>query len=591
MKKKFTLLLFAILSLTMSLNAQSPLTFQWAHSVDGATTGGDNVMGMCKSSDGYYYVATNFGTSTTQNAMNVWFDGEQLKDKYGFYEGSPYTGTSQNGNMLLQKIAKDGSVVWTTFTNKGDVDHSATQIAPTSDGGVIIALKCRAWVEDAGLINLLCYVDPKGAEQRITSDQVKSEYRYLIMKITKAGKIGWYRIISGLVKTYDETHATKNNIYINGLAVDEKDNIYLAGNFRTEMYLNKADGTSATLVAKSSIDSWGGDSQNVVGDMFLVKLDSKGYYLNSIVNDGIVDCAFLDKVAYNDGKLYLDGRVRSVGNDITFGGVKVNASKDFQTQLLLSVNTEDLSVNYIKSLTSVANKSGRFVIQNKSAQYLNGYVYFTGLLNGSWKQENESENIATNHSSNQLKGYVLKMNPETGKVEKATVRTDGGIGGFFGVYEGTKKLYAFGYGMGATDRGAIIAPIDKETYAVETPIIVCTYGIVGNATAPIVDGDILVMANRGGKGNTTDNVASFYGTDKKFENLNCWGSVYYSYKMSDVISTGINKPTISGVASDAIVDVYTLGGVKVKSGVAAGNATEGLAKGIYIVNHKKVIVK
>lgn len=121
------------------------------------------------------------------------------------------------------------------------------------------------------------------------------------------------------------------------------------------MYLNKADGTSATLVAKSSIDSWGGDSQNVVGDMFLVKLDSKGYYLNSIVNDGIVDCAFLDKVAYNDGKLYLDGRVRSVGNEITFGGVKVDASKDFQTQLLLSVNTEDLSVNYIKSLTSVEN--------------------------------------------------------------------------------------------------------------------------------------------------------------------------------------------------------------------------------------------
>lgn len=61
--------------------------------------------------------------------------------------------------------------------------------------------------------------------------------------------------------------------------------------------------------------------------------------------------------------------------------------------------------------------------------------------------------------------------------------------------------------------------------------------------------------------------------------------------MSDVISTGINKPTISGVDSDAIVDVYTLGGAKVKSSVAASNATEGLAKGIYIVNHKKVIVK
>lgn len=405
------------------------------------------------------------------------------------------------------------------------------------------------------------------------------------MKITKTGTIEWYRKITGLVKTNGEKKPTKNNIYVNGLAVDENDNIYLAGNFRTEMYLNKSDETKVTLVAKSSVDTWGGDSQNTVGDMFLAKLDSKGYYLNSVVNEGVVDCAFLDKVVYNDGKLYLDGRVKSVGNEITFGGVKVDASKDFQTQLLLSVNTEDLSVNYIKSLTSVANKSGRFVIQNKSVQYLNGYVYFTGLLNGSWQQEGESENIATNHESAQLKGYVLKMNPETGKVEKATVRTDGSIGGFFGVYEGTKKLYAFGYGMSATDRGAIIVPIDKETYAVETPIIVCTYGIVGNATAPIVDGENFVMANRG------KSAASFYGTDKKFENLKNWGSVYYSYKMSDVISTGINKPTISGVASDVIVDVYTLGGVKVKSGVAAGNATEGLAKGVYIVNHKKVIVK
>lgn len=579
MKKKFTLLLFAILSLTMSLNAQSPLAFQWAHSVDGATTGGDNVMGMCKSSDGYYYIATNFGTSTTQKALNVWFDGELLKNEHGAYEGSPYTGTSQNGNMLLQKVAKDGSVVWTTFTKKGDVDHA--EVAPTSDGGLIVALKCRAWVKEAGLENMLCYVDATESETNITGDQVESEYRYLIMKITKTGTIEWYRKITGLVKN-GEKQPTKNNIYVYGLAVDEYDNIYLAGNFRTEMYLNKSDETKVTLVAKSSVDTWDGDSQNTVGDMFLVKLDSKGYYLNSIVNNGIVDCAFLDKVAYNNGKLYLDGRVKSVGNEITFGGVTVNASKDFQTQLLLSVNTEDLSVNYIKSLTSVENVKKRFVIQNKSAQYLNGYVYFTGLLNGSWQQEGESENIATNHTSAQLKGYVLKMNPETGKVEKATVRTDGGIGGFFGVYEGAEKLYAFGYDFSG---GAIVAPINKNTYAVETPIIVCKYGLVGNATTPIVDGENFVMANRG------KSAASFYGTDKKFENLKNWGSVYYSYKMSDVISTGINKPTISGVASDVIVDVYTLGGVKVKSGVAASNATEGLAKGIYIVNHKKVIVK
>lgn len=231
MKKKFTLLLFAILSLTMSLNAQSPLAFQWAHSVDGATTAGDNVMGMCKSSDGYYYIATNFGTSTTQKALNVWFDGELLKNEHGAYEGSPYTGNSQNGNMLLQKVAKDGSVVWTTFTKKGDVDHA--EVAPTSDGGLIVALKCRAWVKEAGLENMLCYVDATESETNITGDQVESEYRYLIMKITKTGTIEWYRKITGLVKTDGVKQPTKNNIYVYGLVVDENDNIYLAGNFRT----------------------------------------------------------------------------------------------------------------------------------------------------------------------------------------------------------------------------------------------------------------------------------------------------------------------------------------------------------------------
>lgn len=53
----------------------------------------------------------------------------------------------------------------------------------------------------------------------------------------------------------------------------------------------------------------------------------------------------------------------------------------------------------------------------------------------------------------------------------------------------------------------------------------------------------------------------------------------------------VSTDLLLGIDSDAIVDVYTIGGVKVKSGVAASNATEGLAKGIYIVNHKKVIVK
>ena len=50
---------------------------------------------------------------------------------------------------------------------------------------------------------------------------------------------------------------------------------------------------------------------------------------------------------------------------------------------------------------------------------------------------------------------------------------------------------------------------------------------------------------------------------------------------------------VEGIAAeeDALVDVYTIGGVQVRSQVAASEATDGLAKGIYIVNGKKVVVK
>lgn len=41
--------------------------------------------------------------------------------------------------------------------------------------------------------------------------------------------------------------------------------------------------------------------------------------------------------------------------------------------------------------------------------------------------------------------------------------------------------------------------------------------------------------------------------------------------------------------TDALVDVYTVNGVKVKSGVKASAALEGLNRGIYIVNGKKIV--
>lgn len=130
---------------------------------------------------------------------------------------------------------KQGEILWTAYSDKGDVDHGATHIAATPDGGVVMALKVRAWVEEAGLRNLLEYVNPDGVGYSVTDfANQKGEYKYLIVKIDSDGNIIWCRIISGEVKT-DTKYATKNNAYINGLALDEVGNIFLAGNFRTSL--------------------------------------------------------------------------------------------------------------------------------------------------------------------------------------------------------------------------------------------------------------------------------------------------------------------------------------------------------------------
>lgn len=109
--KKFILFLAACFMLATASQAetQPAVTFNWAHTVDGATSAGDNIIGMVKASGGDYYVATTWGTNSGASQVNLWFDGEQVTGADGAaIVGSPYTGTSMNDNMFLQKVSNAG---------------------------------------------------------------------------------------------------------------------------------------------------------------------------------------------------------------------------------------------------------------------------------------------------------------------------------------------------------------------------------------------------------------------------------------------------------------------------------------------------
>lgn len=60
----------------------------------------------------------------------------------------------------------------------------------------------------------------------------------------------------------------------------------------------------------------------------------------------------------------------------------------------------------------------------------------------------------------------------------------------------------------------------------------------------------------------------------------------------DVIVTGsFEVDGIEAVVTNGFVDVYTLQGVMVKRQISINELKEGLAKGIYIINGRKVVIR
>lgn len=571
--KKITLLLAAFFALatTALADEQPAFTFNWAHSIDGGTTGGDNIVGMANSANGDYYVATSWGSTSTAGQTNLWFDTEVLNGADGkAIVGSPYSsGSSNNGNLLIQKVSNTGSVAWFGYTRKGDIAADKSHIVATKDGGLLAVVKTRAWVAEAGYDNLIEYVDPTGHTTTIKDmGNVKNEYRYLLLKVDEDGQLQWSRLVAGKVEQRTKA-LTTDNASIYGVTLDADGNIYLAGNFRTELYFKKTDGTVETLEAQNTAD-WNGDSQGVVGDLFLVKLDKEGYFTKALTAEGTAASAFVDKIIYTDGSVFFNGRVKgNEGGNYTLGGKAINASTDCEDLILGSVSTADLSVNYVKVIAPSGSKK---TIQNNGIQYMDGYVYLTGSTMGGLTGIYENDKGAH-------RGYLLKVKAATGEVEKnAIYLNSNSISKFCGVYLNGETMYAFGYDMSA---GAVLVPVNPESLALGTATTICKAGTVAVCGTPLMDGENIILINRG------RNTASFDGTETSFPTLKSWCVVYYSYKVAS-IPTGVSN--IKADAKAAQTAVYTTDGAQVKSSTNASNATSGLSKGVYVVRGKKVMV-
>lgn len=89
----------------------------------------------------------------------------------------------------------------------------------------------------------------------------------------------------------------------------------------------------------------------------------------------------------------------------------------------------------------------------------------------------------------------------------------------------------------------------------------------------------------------TKKVYVYKYTKPGWDGVSDMGYLEPEYRTPSEISTDINSIRDLTKAESTTSDVYTLDGVKVRQDVATDKATEGLAKGVYVVGNKKVVVR
>lgn len=557
MNQKFTLVTVALFALACSANAQTNADLNWSHSFQGHTTSSNQPLSINKLADGNYLFFGEWGSHNPEEYLITEADYLFFDNSKTTYKGGDYKGTSVCANALIQKIKpSDGTILWTIYSNYGYINSSCCHMAPTADGGFVAVFDARAVMtaSDNNKKQLLSFVMANGESYSISySDDLAeftnfTEYANVVVKFTANGSISWHRFIKS-----DATKGSQNT-YINGLAVDDDGNIYLAGNFRSSVSFEKADHSTATLTCNNTA-SWNGDSQKTVGELFFVKLNSNGYFDSALTDNGTVEnpvCAFatIDNLAFSDGKVFFNGRAKKADAEVALelDGNAINADVNYQTFFYGSLNT-DMSVDYLKTLISVPNNKSSWVMQNKNMQVVDGKVYMTGALNGGLKKQGSDAAFVSNGNLTMLKSYILRIDAATGEVEASSCFVGSmSVSTYFGVWVGADKVVTTGYDMNAA-QGHVFTVLNKSNLELQETISVCNgFGIVAICAKPLQDAEKFIVANRG-KGETATVANGNTTAAVSVGNKNAWGVVYMSYSFNltptAVKSVGNNNENIA----------------------------------------------
>ena len=539
--------------------------------------------------DGSFVTHNHFGSKTADDAIS--FNGATVAT------GAPTNSTSENRNLLVIKHNADGTKAWALSSMLGEFDSANGAVQVGADGSVYLLLKGR--VNDYAPYEVPTLVDGTGAEVALYDFNHSARvYNQVLVKVSAEGAIRWAKSIAQdqlplpAATSGNSSKLTSDGVTPYAMALDADGNIFIAGNYRSNMVVT-GDKNATYILSPRNIASYNGDTQQAAGGTYLIKLDNNGNYLTHARFSGENTRDQIAAMTIADGTLYFVGNASGAeGQKVVLDGKEATFTNTLDNILSGAVSTADLSAKYLSIIAATPNKSKKHTTQIKALEMVGGNLYVAGLMTGGFAGASGTELCAS--TGTMLEGYILNIDTATGAAAKGYCNSLS-IGGYTGLFGYKDKLYAYGYVM---KEGLFLDEFDADfANPVHTGLATCagvptSYGAAFDSK----NGRAVVLAR-------ANNVFKFgeFSSAKPTG----WGGIAIAYKFegSDAESVASDATTafkaeggkgiirVSG-AEGTTVTVSALNGTVLNNATLTGAALNIPAEpGLYLVNDTKVLVK
>ncbi len=588
MKKLLLSLLAVVVAFGVSVaEAEDTPGFKWHTSLYSGENGAasSSAIDIVKASDGNAIMFVT-GGSTTTNHETTYYKDEAVMN------GADTNGTSALNNSIVMKVDQsNGKKIWAIYTTAGDTNISASSITATNDGGAIVVFKERYSV---GLPeNSPAFVDATGNEFSFQGWATSSEinpYYLIVLKISGEGAITAGTLISA--DTTPEADATTyasgtpDGVYGNAVAVDDADNVYLAGRLaKILVFTNQANRIYVGPSPKNTI-GWTGDSQKSVGDMFIAKFDSDLNFQRIYTSGNVATREQIDKMVYSDGKLYFAGNLKApAGTTFTYGDQTFTVDNEFDNIVYGSFTT-DLTPSVVKCIKATTNSKGSHTTQIKGVNVIDGTMYISGLVIGGFTDETEAHSIY--NTTTMLGGFIIGVDAGTGDWTKAKV-DENTIGGYFGICSLNGSLYTYRYQLSS---GVYLEKLNSDLTTESTTQLVAGSGTTMSGGCSTGNAVLTLSRTKGAKIDETQYTFSAYGLLISSYDVVASGVESVDADSNAIMVEGQEGQVVINTTKNTDITITNVAGQTVyNSTVAAGKTVVELSAGAYLVGNKKVMVK